>query len=134
MLDVKHISNDRECPEIAKNSYFFRFHSDITYSTMDQRKLDRLRRDVEAAWNSPQTAADLQSLAQRCGRRERTGGKHSSIWVTDVFPHRPFPIPTHGGRDVAVGVRKVVLAALEADLAGWEEILEATENNNGNGE
>ena len=124
-----------ECPGIAKNSYFFQFPSDITYSTMDERKLDRLRRDVETAWNSPQAAADLQSLAQRCGRRERTGGKHSSISVTDVFPRKNrVPIPTHGGRDVAVGVRKVVLAALEADLAGWEEILEATENNNGNGE
>lgn len=102
---------------------------------MDQKKLDKLWRDLGAAWSSPQTAGDLQSLARRSGRRDRGGGKHSSMWVTDYFPHRPFPIPTHGNKSVSIGVRKVVLSALEADAAAWEDVLEKTERNkNGNGE
>jgi hypothetical protein len=46
------------------------------------------------------------------------------MWVTDHFSHRPFPIPTHGNENVSIGVRKVVLNALEADAAAWEEVLE----------
>jgi hypothetical protein len=101
---------------------------------MDRKKLDRLWRDLSAAWNSPQTSGELQSLAKKAERRERTGGKHSSMWVTDYFPHRPFPIPTHGNKSVSIGVRNVVLNALEADAAAWEDILEKLEQTkNGNG-
>lgn len=101
---------------------------------MDRKKLDRLWRESSAAWNSPQTSGDLQSLALLAERRERTGGKHSSMWVTDHFPHRPFPIPTHGNKEVSIGVRKVVLSALEADAAAWEDVLEKIEQSkNGTG-
>ena len=101
---------------------------------MDRKKLDRLWLDLGAARNSPQKAGDLQDLARRAGRRERTGGKHSSMWVTDHFPHRAFPIPTHGNKDVSIGVRNVVLNALEADAAAWEDVLERNEQiENGNG-
>jgi hypothetical protein len=93
---------------------------------MDRKKLDRLWSDLGAAWNSPQSSGELQSLAKSAGRRERTGGKHS-VWVTDHFPHRPFPIPTHGNKSVSIGVRKVVLDALENDAAAWEDALENME-------
>ena len=102
---------------------FFRYTDDIGYSTMERKKLDRLWQDLAAARTSPQTAGELQSLARRAGRRERTGGKHSSMWVTDHFPHRPFPIPTHGNKSVSIGVRNVVLNALEADAAAWEDVV-----------
>ena len=49
------------------------------------------------------------------------------MWVTDHFPHRPFPIPTHGNKSVSIGVRKVVLNALEADAAAWEDVLNKEE-------
>lgn len=49
------------------------------------------------------------------------------MWVTDWFPHRPFPIPTHGNKAVSIGVRNVVLNALEADAAAWEDILNSRE-------
>jgi hypothetical protein len=101
---------------------------------MDRKKLDKLWQDLSAARNSPQKAGDLQDLARKAERRERTGGKHSSMWVTDHFPHRPFPIPTHGAKDISIGVRNVVLNALEADAAAWEEVLEREEQTkNGNG-
>lgn len=102
---------------------------------MDRKKLDRLWTDLSAAWNSPQTAGELQGMALKAERRERSGGKHSSMWVTDHFPHRPFPIPTHGNKSISIGVRKVVLNALEADAAAWEEVLERIEQaQNGSGE
>jgi hypothetical protein len=101
---------------------------------MDRKKLAKLWRDLSAAWNSPQKAGSLQDLARRAERRERTGGKHQSMWVTDYFPHRPFPIPIHGNKDVSIGVRNVVLSALEADAAAWEDVLERNEQiENGNG-
>lgn len=91
---------------------------------MDRKKLDKLSAALADAWNSPQTEGDLRALARAAGRRERTGGKHV-VWVTDHFPHRPFPIPTHGNSSVSLGVRKVILAALENDVAAWEDVLEA---------
>ena len=112
----------------------FRLTCDITYSTMDRKKLDKLWRELGSAWNSPQTAGDLQRIARRAERRERVGGKHQSMWVTDHFAHRPFPIPTHGNKDVSIGVRNVVLNALEADAAAWEDFLgdsEKVENGDG---
>lgn len=47
------------------------------------------------------------------------------MWVTAHFPHRPFPIPVHGSKAVSIGVRNVVLSALEEDAAAWEDILAA---------
>jgi len=101
---------------------------------MDRKKLDKLWAAIADARKTQQSAGDLQALARKAGRRERTGGKHSSMWVTDHFPHRAFPIPTHGSDDVSIGVRKVILSALENDAAAWEDLLEAEEKQkNGNG-
>jgi hypothetical protein len=70
-----------------------------------------------------------------CGRTVYAGGKHP-MWKS-VFPHRPFPIPRHGGNpDVPPRVRKVVLDHLEADAAAWEDVLDRMEKqsgDNGNG-
>jgi hypothetical protein len=99
---------------------------------MDQKKLDRLWKALEEARRSPQTADDLESLAAMAERSTRMG-KHV-MWVSP-FPHRPFPIPRHGKEPVAKHVRKVVLDALSADAAAWEEVLAPTEHKkNGNGE
>ena len=100
---------------------------------MDRKILDRLWKELEAARRSPQTADDLEALAGTAERSIRTGGKHV-MWVSP-FPHRPFPIPRHGKEPVARHVRKVVLDALSADAAAWEEVLDRIERKqNGNGE
>ena len=90
---------------------------------MDAKKLKALWRDLNAARRSPQTAAQLEALAKRCGRYERAGGNHP-VWLTDHFPHRPFPIGRHGGNHtLPPHATKVILNALEADAAAWEELL-----------
>ena len=91
---------------------------------MDRKALDKVWAALEAARRSPQTATELEALARMCGRRMRPGGNHP-VWITDYFPHRPLPIPRHGGnRNIAPHAKKVILNALEADAAAWEEILE----------
>jgi hypothetical protein len=98
---------------------------------MDRKRLNKLWQALEDARRSPQTAADLESLAKMAERSIRMG-KHV-MWVSP-FPHRPFPIPRHGKEPVAKHVRKVVLDALSADAAAWEEFLVQTEyKQNGNG-
>jgi hypothetical protein len=90
---------------------------------MDRKRLDKLWTALEAARRSPQTADDLEALATMCGRRARSGGNHP-VWVTDHFPHRPVPIARHGGnRPIAPHAKKVIVAALEADAAAWEEVV-----------
>jgi len=113
--------NAGECERILP----FRFTCDIIYSTMTRKKLDRLRRELAAARKKPQKAGDLEHLASMAGRTTYSGGKHP-MWMTEFFPHRPFPIPYHGG-EVSPRVRKVVLDHLEADAAAWEEVLAARE-------
>jgi hypothetical protein len=93
---------------------------------MDRKKLDRLWQDVEAARRKPHRSGDLDDLARRCGRELRTGGKHP-VWVCTEFPHRPFPVPRHGNRDISPGVKNVVLDLIEADLAAWEERIQKAE-------
>jgi hypothetical protein len=100
---------------------------------MDRKRLDKLRRLLEAARRSPQTADDLEALAKMCGRRVRSGGNHP-VWVTDHFPHRPLPIARHG-RNPAIPrhAQKVILNGLEADAVAWEEWLVENERENDNG-
>jgi hypothetical protein len=95
---------------------------------MDRRTLDKLRRDLEDAWRSPQTADDLEALAKRCGRQPRSG-KHY-VWSSAFPAHRPVPIPRHGGNPGYTGhVRKTVLTALEGDIDAWEELVQLSERN-----
>jgi hypothetical protein len=100
---------------------------------MDRKTLDKVWRLLDAARRSPQTADDLEAIAQLCGRRMRSGGNHP-VWVTDHFPHRPLPIARHGGnRPIPMHARKVILNGLEADAAAWEDVLSLSEQKNGNG-
>jgi hypothetical protein len=99
------------------------------------RKRDKVWKLLEAAWRSPQTADDLETLARMCGRRLRAGGNHP-VWVTDYFPHhRPLPIERHGGNPtIPRHAKKVILNGLEADAAAWDELLSRREQDkSGNG-
>jgi predicted RNase H-like HicB family nuclease len=103
-----------------------RFTSDITYSTMNRKKLNRIWQDIEAARRTLPKLADLEALAKRCGRKASGGGKHM-MWTSTAFPqHRPFPIPRHGGNPEATyTVRDSVLDMLEADAAA-ETVMDPT--------
>jgi hypothetical protein len=98
---------------------------------MDRKTLDKLWAALEAARRSPQKGTDLEALAKMCGRRERAGSNHPT-WVTDHFPHRPVPIARHGGNPVLFPhVKKVIVNALEADAAAWEDVLAREQHNGG---
>jgi hypothetical protein len=100
---------------------------------MDRKRLDKLWMALEAARRSPLTADDLEALARMCERRVRPGGNHP-VWVTDHFPHRPVPIARHGGNQpLAPHVKKVIVNALEADAAAWEEVLTSEEKERSGG-
>jgi hypothetical protein len=64
-----------------------------------------------------------------CGRRLRPGSNHP-VWITDHFPHRPIPIERHGGNpSIPPHAKKVILNALEADAAAWEDVLARAQHN-----
>lgn len=94
---------------------------------MDRKTLDRIWRALDAARRAPVTGRDLEELARMCGRTMRSGSNHP-MWVTEHFPHRPFPIGRHGGNPVqGHRVRKVVIEHLELDAAAWEEVVKKFE-------
>ena len=94
---------------------------------MDRKKLEQLWDDLEDAWRSPQTAADLAVLAKRCGRELKSGANHP-MWHSRFPEHRAFPLASHGGNPtLGHHIRKVVLTALGADWEAWAEIVEAEE-------
>lgn len=100
---------------------------------MDRKTLDKVWAALEAARRAPRTAPDLEALAKMCGRRVRSGGNHP-VWVTDYFPHRPVPIERHGGNPpIPPHAKKVILNALEADAAAWEDVLDREKQNGQDG-
>jgi hypothetical protein len=102
---------------------------DITYSTMDRRKLDKLEAELDAMRHKSVKAADVQSLANRLGRNLVKRGKEPN-WANSEFPNlRPLSIPDHGGgRDLSPRVRKSVLNELENDIDAWDQKLIQEEN------
>lgn len=94
---------------------------------MERKKLDKLWNEIKTARRAPQSAGDLEELAKMAERLPRTGGKHV-MWLSPFPQHRPFPIPRHGKEPVPMHVRKVVLDALEADAAQWEEELDKADD------
>lgn len=101
---------------------------------MDRKKLLKIKDELDAMRRSSVTAAEVQSLARRLGRRLSTRGKHPN-WVSDEFDDLyPLSIPDHGGgRDLSPGVKKVVLNNLEWDVMAWEERIAQSEKSSGNG-
>jgi|SRR5579862_2023300 len=103
---------------------------------MDQKKLDKLKRELAQARRGQQKAADLESLAKRLGRVSVKRGKEP-MWDSSVFPDLfVLSIPRHGGRDISIGTRNSILDQLEDDILRWEERLseeEAEQNKKGDG-
>src|SRR6185312_5264672 len=92
------------------------------YSTMNRRKLDKLRREHAAMRRSPQDAASLQSLANRLGRKAANSrGKHPN-WESSFDHVYPVSIPDHRG-DIPTGTKNRILDCLEEDILAWDEIL-----------
>lgn len=111
-------------PDAAKNSdSSFTIAYDITYSTMNRRKLAKLRGEISAMRRAPQTARDLERMALQLGRSSRVRGKHP-MWLSEHFDLPPLSIPRHGGRDLPVGTRNSILNQLEEDVLAWEEYFE----------
>jgi hypothetical protein len=101
----------------------FRFTRDITRSTMDRQRLDKLRDELEAMRGVPQKAADVAGLAERLGRKRMKGrGRGEPTWVSD-FDIPNLSIPMHPG-DLKKGTQKSILIQLEDDLLAWEDKLE----------
>lgn len=80
---------------------------------------------------SPQKARDLESVAERLGRKKENRGKEPT-WMSAQFKLPALTIPNHKGRDLATGTRNSILNQLEDDLLAWEEWLE--ENDDGSEE
>lgn len=90
---------------------------------MDQRKLDKLKREIRELRRKTVKAKDLQSVASRLGRKVVNRGKHP-MWESEEFDFFPISIPDHGGgKDIPDGTKKSILNQLEDDLMAWEERL-----------
>ena len=90
---------------------------------MNQRKLAKLRRELEALRRGAHKAREFESLARRLGQERVKRGKEP-MWESKVFDELyVLAIPHHGGRDLSPGVRHSVLAQLEDDIFAWEERL-----------
>jgi hypothetical protein len=97
----------------------FRFTHGIGYSTMDRRKLEKLRFEFEAMKGSPQKGSDIASLAQRLGRKRVNRGKEPSFESDFDIP--VLTIPMHGSKDLKRGTQKNILMQLEDDFIAWEQ-------------
>lgn len=106
---------------------------DIRYSTMDRKKLDKLRVEIEQMRQRALKAADVQSLATRLGRKPVKRGKHPMWESTEFKGLFALSIPDHGARDLSHGVKKIVLNQLENDILAWDERLSRKENGSGAG-
>ena len=90
---------------------------------MNQRRLAKLREELEALRRAPQKARALESLARRLGRKLVKRGKEPMWESTEFDELYVLAIPHHRGRDLSPGVRNSVLAQLEDDILAWEEKL-----------
>jgi len=107
--------------------------NDIAYSTMDRKKLDKLREEMGEMRRRMVRPSEMQALAKQLGRQLVKRGKHPN-WESEMFDHvPPLSIPDHGGRDLSKFVRGCALNALEQDVSAWEAWLDQNERNNGNG-
>ena len=103
----------------------------IIYSTMDRKKLRKLRLELVRLRLSPQKASALESLAGKLGRKLIKRGKEPT-WESQDFDHLwPLSIPHHGGRDLAPGTKKSILNQLEDDIIAWEEVLPQEDDDGG---
>ncbi len=83
---------------------------------MRRRKIEKLRREIEGLRRRGGVrASELESLAQRLGRRRAKRGSEPT-WVSDLLVGRPpVSIPSHPG-DLNRYTARSILDQLEADL------------------
>lgn len=94
---------------------------------MTPSKLSKLRGELAAARRYPRTAREMESLAQRLGRKLANRGKEP-CWISEVFPElRPVSSWGHRG-DLRIGTQRNIVDQLEDDLLAWEEYLEGQED------
>lgn len=90
---------------------------------MNRRRLENLRRKVEACRRSQPKAEELEALAKALGRKMAKRGKEPTF-VSKSFPNlRPLSIPNHKGRDLATGTKNSILNQLDDDFLAWDERL-----------
>lgn len=101
---------------------------------MKRRRLENLRREVEACRHGQPKAERLQTLAKALGRKQENRGKEPTF-VSKVFLNlRPLSIPKHKGRDLPTGTKNSILTQLDEDLIAWDDRLTEQERANGSGD
>jgi len=103
----------------------------IAYSTMDTRKLAKLKGELKSKRRSPQKAKDLESFAKKLGRELMGKRGKEPVWVSREFLLPPVSIPHHGGRDMAIGTKNAILDQLEEDILEWEQRLSGDDDDAG---
>lgn len=95
----------------------------VIYGIMNRRRLENLRRKVEACRRAQPKAEALQALAKALGRKKANRGKEPTF-VNTAFPMlRPLSIPKHKGRDLPTGTKNSILDQMDEDLIAWDERL-----------
>ena len=90
---------------------------------MVRKKLRKLQRECDDCRNGQRKAREFESLATRLGRVQVNKGKEP-YWESTEFQHLPaLSIPHHGGKDIPVGTKNCIIAALQQDIDAWEERL-----------
>lgn len=91
-------------------------------------KIQKLRSQIEALRRKGGIkSAELESLAQRLGRRRANTGKEPT-WVNEELSNRrPVSIPSHPG-DLNRHTARSILDQLEGDLDEYEELLSADQS------
>jgi hypothetical protein len=107
----------------AQSRYDWRFSDDTAYDTMKRRKLNKLRRDVEACRRSPQNAESLISIAVRLDLRKIKGCKEPTFVSDEFSDFRPLSIPKHGGRDIPTGTKNNIVYLLGELVDRWDLFL-----------
>lgn len=92
---------------------------------MDERKLEKIRRDIDAARQKAVTARDLIRIATALGRREFGGRGKEPTFVSEPFPRaRPISIPKHGSKNLKPKTKRNILNDLEDDWLKHKEQLD----------
>jgi hypothetical protein len=94
---------------------------------MDRRKLNNLRRKHESLRSSRGdiSARQLVGLATSLGRSRKKKQTGEPMYVSDVFPLRPIPIPAHSKISPKTAIK--ILTWLEDDFFYWDEKLRQQE-------